>query len=368
MTIEEFTLDLLNMPLTVPYKVSQRTYTTFTPIVVRLRDRDGGEGFGEAHLTPGYSYETPIGAWDFCRSFAADSIGNDSTKLRAAVMARAADSPGAASAMLAAVDMLERHPLLEISRPTRIPLLAPCQAKEPSSIRDEVDTLLEQGFRTLKVKVGFDVDADLARVEYIQEACAGRATLRLDANRAFSRAQGCEFAARLEPANIELFEQPCASADWDSNAAVAQVSTVPVMLDESIYTVADIDRAATLKGVGFIKLKLKKIGSVEMLKDALNRIRALGLEPVMGDGVSVEIACWMEACVARTTITNAGEMNGFLKPVNRLFANPLPFVNGAIEMPQGYRPALDAAAYARQVTRSERFASPSIRISAGGTS
>jgi hypothetical protein len=34
------------------------------------------------------------------------------------------------------------------------------------------------------------------------------------------------------------------------------------------------------------------------------------MEPVLGDGLS-EIGCWMEACVARTTIHNAGEFNGF---------------------------------------------------------
>ena len=64
---------------------------------------------------------------------------------------------------------------------------------------------------------------------------AGRAVIRLDANLGFSREDGCRFASFLDPAGIELFEQPCSSADWETNAAVAAVSTVLVMLDESIY-------------------------------------------------------------------------------------------------------------------------------------
>jgi hypothetical protein len=48
--------------------------------------------------------------------------------------------------------------------------------------------------------------------------------------------------------------------------------------------------------------------------------RELGMEPVLGNGVACEVGCWMEACVARTLIGNAGEMNGFLKPVTRLLA------------------------------------------------
>ena len=53
----------------------------------------------------------------------------------------------------------------------------------------------------------------------------------------------------------------------------------------------------------------------------------LGMTPVLGDGVSLEIGCWAEACVAARAINNAGEMNGFLKTSARLFANPLPFSN-----------------------------------------
>ena len=52
------------------------------------------------------------------------------------------------------------------------------------------------------------------------------------------------------------------------------------------------------------------------------------MEPVLGNGVACEIGCWMEACVARTLIGNAGEMNGFLKPVTRLLANPVRFDGG----------------------------------------
>jgi hypothetical protein len=35
------------------------------------------------------------------------------------------------------------------------------------------------------------------------------------------------------------------------------------------------------------------------------------MEPVLGDGLGIELGCWMEGCVARTTIRNAGEFTGF---------------------------------------------------------
>jgi hypothetical protein len=108
--------------------------------------------------------------------------------------------------------------------------------------------------------------------------------------------------------------------------------------------------------VGFVKLKLKKVGGVDMLLEALERIRDLGMTPVLGDGVSLEIGCWAEACVAARAIDNAGEMNGFLKTATRLFANPLPFAGGAIRIPAGYRPRVDAAVLAACTRRERSFA------------
>ena len=86
-----------------------------------------------------------------------------------------------------------------------------------------------------------------------------------------------------------------------------------------------------------------KMGSLESLARGIRRIRELGMEPVLGNGVACEVGCWMEACVARTLIANAGEMNGFLKPVTRLLADPLRFADGALVLDAGYAPRLDAA-------------------------
>jgi L-alanine-DL-glutamate epimerase-like enolase superfamily enzyme len=120
-----------------------------------------------------------------------------------------------------------------------------------------------------------------------------------------------------------------------------------MMLDESIYGLEDIERAARLGAARYIKLKLMKMGSLELLAQGIRRIRELGMEPVLGNGVACEVGCWMEACVARTLIANAGEMNGFLKPVTRLLADPLPFRDGALILDAGYAPRLDADAVSR---------------------
>ncbi|MCH8198239.1 MAG: hypothetical protein IH904_09165, partial [Proteobacteria bacterium] len=263
-TISEITLHLVKLPLITPYRVSYRVYEDFDPIIVEARDADGRTGWGEGHISPGYSFETIEGGWAFCRAQAEGLIGADVAAAIAEVSRHIDRSPVAASGLLNALEMLAGSPILTLAEDTRVPMLTPMHVMDPDEIPAEVEARLADGFTTLKVKVGKDVDGDLARVAATRQAARGRASIRIDANRGYSEPDGCRFAAALDAEGIELFEQPCGADDWAANAAVARVSAVPVMLDESIYGVADIERAAKIEGIGFIKLKLKKLGRMDL--------------------------------------------------------------------------------------------------------
>jgi L-Ala-D/L-Glu epimerase len=355
MKLQELTLRTVRLPLIRPYVLSYRTFTAFEPIIVEARDADGRIGWGEGHISPGSSSETREGGWAFCREHAAAAVGKDTTAVKAMIASNMGASKVAATALLTAIEMLEDHPLLRIDREVRLPLLTPFNSFTPEEIAEEVELRLADGFRTFKIKVGKDADDDGRRVKAIQQAIGGRATMRLDANRAYSESAACRFAAALDPTGIELFEQPCDSEDWAANAKVASVSPVPIMLDEPICTLADVERAGGIKNIGFCKLKLKRFGGLDLVREALDAVRAHGMEPVLGDGLGIELGCWMEGCVARVTVRNAGEFNGFLKPMVRLFAEPLRFAAGELILPAGFRPLIDRDALAAHETARERF-------------
>jgi len=117
-----------------------------------------------------------------------------------------------------------------------------------------------------------------------------------------------------------------------------------------------IKRASKIPNIGFCKLKLKRFGGLDLLRKALDAVREFGMESVLGDGLSSELGCWMEACIASVTIRNAGEFNGFLKPKDRLFADPLRFIAGNLVLPAGFVPRLDTDALAAHETACQRFA------------
>jgi L-alanine-DL-glutamate epimerase-like enolase superfamily enzyme len=221
-------------------------------------------------------------------------------------------------------------------------------AVEPAEIAGEMERWVAAGYRTLKVKVGKDVAADVDRVRRIQACSAGRVSLRLDANRAFDRAQGIAFASQLDATGIELFEQPCPTDAWSDNAAVAAVSPVPLMLDEPICSLDDIARAGDIPGVRFCKIKLKRFSGLGRLIEALDAISAHGMEAVLGDGLGADLSGWMEAMAGDGRIFGAGEFNGFQKLNEGLLAEPLPAHGPEMDIPAGFVPRLDPASVARR--------------------
>lgn len=355
MVIRDIVVRQLKLPLTKPYRVSFRTYTEFEPIVIEMTGENGSTGWGEAYIPAGSTAETSEGAWAFCCAQAEQLAGKSAAAIHAAIDREVSVAPFASCAMLSALAMATRHPALIVNEETRVPLLVPVSGTTQETILPELEERLGQGYRTFKVKVGWDVDDDLQRVRWVQQGLRGRALITMDANRGYSLEQGMRFASSLDPEGIVLFEQPCEADEWEANAKVAEVSTVPLMLDESIRNVQDIERAATVKNVKLVKLKLKRVGGVERALQSMTRARDLGLGLCLGDGVATEIMCWTEACVSRGFLTKAGDMNGFLKPKVRLLANPLPFDRGDIVLKPGYWPEIDRKVLREHQTREARF-------------
>jgi hypothetical protein len=63
----------------------------------------------------------------------------------------------------------------------------------------------------------------------------------------------------------------------------------------------------------------------------------------------------MEACVARVHVANAGEMNGFLKPIARVFRNPIVVARGNMALDKGSMPELDDDAVAAATEETATF-------------
>jgi L-alanine-DL-glutamate epimerase-like enolase superfamily enzyme len=123
-----------------------------------------------------------------------------------------------------------------------------------------------RGARTLKLKVGTDVEDDADRVLAVVEA-APDCDFILDGNQGYSPREALDLLETLEGEDIQpiLFEQPVHRHDFEGLRFVTERAHVPVAADESVHTAADALRIARMGAASVVNIKLMKSGIVEAL-------------------------------------------------------------------------------------------------------
>lgn len=335
----------LEIPLTSPYENALGALRSFDAVVFRMTGADGAEGWGEACPVTGYSPETPAEAWDFARQILPDLTGRTHGEVGSILEEQLGRYPFVVSALNEALaDMRgEFGSSAPEDGPEAVELIGTINTLDPLRAPDLAQALLAKGYRTLKVKVGYDPAADACRVRRIAEAVEDRAVLRIDANQGYTVTQALAFARAIPAEVVEVFEQPVPADDWEGIRQVAAASPVPIMLDESIYGDADVERAARIGGVAALKLKMSKSGGPGHLARQVARCRELGLEVVIGNDVATDLGCLHEGRqYLRLGLSAAGEMNGFLKPVHGILSTTLEQRGASLFIPSSVVTSVDA--------------------------
>jgi len=130
----------------------------------------------------------------------------------------------------------------------------------------------------LKLKLGSEDDA--VRVAAVRSARPD-ARLYLDANAAWSPDEAVARIRELERFGLDLVEQPVPKEDIEGMGQVQARVNVPIVADESVQTLADVERLAAA-GVQGINLKLMKVGGLAPALQMLKRARALGMRIMLG--------------------------------------------------------------------------------------
>ena len=78
----------------------------------------------------------------------------------------------------------------------------------PQVVADEAASYVAQGFRAVKIKIGFGIDRDLAAVRSVRQAIGDSVGLMVDANHAYDAASAISVGKALEPFDIAWFEEP----------------------------------------------------------------------------------------------------------------------------------------------------------------
>ena len=131
-------------------------------------------------------------------------------------------------------------------------------AAEPRDVAASARRWVEQGFGTLKLKVG--VEDDLEQLAAVRESVGPGPRIRVDANGIWSPAQAVERIDAMARHGLELVEQP--AADLEGLARVRRGVRIPIAGDESIVDADDARRAIELGACDVATVKIAKAGGI----------------------------------------------------------------------------------------------------------
>jgi L-alanine-DL-glutamate epimerase-like enolase superfamily enzyme len=284
--IKELTASVVRIPLRRPIRHASHRRTETDNVIVRCVLDDGTEGFGEGVPREYVTGESADGALDLLRRSDLAAQFEPCTDFPQAVALaerlRLAAVPGDdrqcqgnaahCAVELAILDAYGKRFGQPLSAMT--PLLAPDVAQRQGIVRYSgaitsargfklrlaIFILWIYGFHQVKVKVGIAGYDDVQRLRRIRSRLGGKIDLRVDANEAWSVAEAADRIRALEPCRISAVEQPVPHHDVARLAEVRKQVSTPLMLDESLCSMIDAERAVQGQTCDLFNIRLSKCG------------------------------------------------------------------------------------------------------------
>ncbi|MBY6116632.1 mandelate racemase [Mameliella alba] len=165
------------------------------------------------------------------------------------------------------------------------PIASSVGAKTVEETREVMDRYRARGYIAHSVKIGGDVDRDIARIRDVEAHRAPNEIVLYDVNRGWTRAQALQVMRATEPLCV-TFEQPCESLD--DIAAISGKHAAPVSVDESLVTLQDAARIARDGLAEVFGIKLNRVGGLTKAARMRDIALAHGIDIfVMATGGSV---------------------------------------------------------------------------------
>jgi L-alanine-DL-glutamate epimerase-like enolase superfamily enzyme len=309
--IERIETEVVRVPLHTPFVTSLRTTHLAETLVVRMTDSDGVTGWGEAPQVWKVTGDSIAGSKACLEGPLGEALlGAPVAHASAGLIqdAVAANNAAKMAADIALHDILARRAgvtmaehLAGLVRPRTPPPLATTVTTDMTISLDEPEAMaavarqrVADGFTTLKLKVGRDAELDLgesdiARVRAVRDAVGPGIALRIDANQGWDAATAIRVIDAVEDVGLEFVEQPVHRRHRAALAEVRANVHVPVMADEAVFDLYDLEDVVNFNTADAVNVKLAKCGGLTMAVRLVAVARHAGLRVMVG--------CMMESAL-----------------------------------------------------------------------
>jgi len=242
-------------------------------LLVKVHTDEGLVGLGEASCTPRWSGEDQVTGAHLIHSYLEPLlVGHDPTeveelekKFRLAFAGNYFTRAAVEMALWDIAAKAEGLPLYEVLGGKVREFVSTkwsVSGVEPEKAADIARWAVAQGFKAMKVKVGIDAESDVARVKAVREAVGPDIKLGVDANGGWSPATAVPMINRLREFGIYFAEQPVSPERSDQLATIRGSARLPIIADESIFTVKDARLLAALKAADVFSIYIGKAGGI----------------------------------------------------------------------------------------------------------
>ena len=165
------------------------------------------------------------------------------------------------------------------------PIASSVGAKTVEETREVMTRYRDRGYVAHSVKIGGDVERDVARIRDVESIRLPGEIVLYDVNRGWTRQQALRVMQSTEDLTV-MFEQP--GETLDDIAAIRSLHSAPVSVDESLVTLQDAARIARDGLAEVFGIKLNRVGGLTKAARMRDVALAHGIDMfVMATGGSV---------------------------------------------------------------------------------
>lgn len=302
--IADIKTHVINVPLSTPWEISLYKAETRDHAIVELTTDNGIKGYGEASPSALFmgetastikfindTYFTPLLIGKDIRN-----IGKIHSELNGTILGHFSAKATIDIAVHDAFAKVMDQPLYNILGGLineKIALTYVIGMSSDNQIIDEVNKANKLSHRVIKIKVGSNWEQEASLINNVCEFILNngfKTKVRIDANQGFTVNQAIRFANNLKYIHmIDAFEQPVNKRNVSGLVEVRRQTNLPIMADESIFSLEDAADVFNQKAVSLVNIKLGKVGGIYPAKKIAAVAEAHGIQCTVGSNLELGI-------------------------------------------------------------------------------